>query len=284
MSATRSPPLLHNSGVAWIFPRRVTWRRILRNAQLRRAACWAIHCYIRLVYRTNRWTVEGGEMPRRLIADGRAFIGAFWHGRMLMIPMGWQRMAPMHMLISAHRDGQIIADAVAYFGIQAIAGSTRRGGSAALRNMLKKLKDGDCVAITPDGPRGPAMSVSIGILNAARLAQVPIVPITYATSRRRILASWDHFHVALPFGRGVFLWGEPIEISADLGEAELDDTRRLIEARMVEMVCEADRRVGHEANSTQVPHPSAVWTSPPARARGEGAGEGPSSRQAEKLR
>ena len=58
------------------------------------------------------------------------------------------------------------------------------------------------MAITPDGPRGPAMTVSIGIVNAARLAQVPIVPITYATSRRRMFPSWDHFHLALPFGRG----------------------------------------------------------------------------------
>jgi len=167
-------------------------------------------------------------------------------------------MAPMHMLISAHRDGRIIADAVSYFGIQTIAGSTRRGGSAALRTMLKKLKEGDCVAITPDGPRGPAMSVSIGIVNTARLAEVPVVPITYATSRRRILPSWDDFHVALPFGRGVFLWGEPIEIAPDLGEAELDQTRSLIEARMVEMVREADRRVGHEAKmfcSAQAPPP-----------------------------
>ena len=220
------------------------WRRLLRNARLRHAACWAIHCYIRFVYRTNRWTVENGEWPRRLIAEGRPFIGAFWHGRMMMIPMGWRRMAPMHMLISAHRDGRIIADAVAYFGIAAIAGSTRRGGSAALRTMLKKLKDGDCVAITPDGPRGPAMTASIGIVNAAKLAQAPIVPITYATSRRRIAATWDRFHVALPFGRGVFLWGEPIEIAADLDEAGLEDARRLIEERMVNMVEEADRRVG----------------------------------------
>ena len=72
------------------------------------------------------------------------------------------------------------------------------------------------MAITPDGPRGPAMSVSIGIVNAARLAQVPIVPITYATSRRWIFSSWDHFHVALPFGRGLFLWGTPIEIPLEL--------------------------------------------------------------------
>ena len=88
--------------------------------------------------------------------------------------------------------------------------------------MLKRLKEGDCVGITPDGPRGPAMTASIGIVNVARLARVPIVPITYATSRRRVLATWDRFHLALPFGRGVYLWGEPIEIAAELDEAGLE--------------------------------------------------------------
>ena len=253
------------------------WRRLMRNARLRRAACWAMHRYIRFVYRTNHWTVEGGEAPRRLIAEGRAFIGAFWHGRMMMIPMAWQRMAPMHMLISAHRDGQIIADAVSYFGIRAIAGSTRRGGSAALRNLLKKLKEGDCVAITPDGPRGPAMTVSIGIVNAARLAQVPIVPITYATSRRWMFPSWDHFHVAMPFGRGLFLWGQPIEIAAELDEAGLEHARSLIEARMIEMVDEADRRVGHGVRALQ-PLDARLSSSP--RAGGSGQGKAPSPRQA----
>jgi lysophospholipid acyltransferase (LPLAT)-like uncharacterized protein len=223
------------------------WRRLLHITRLRRAVCWAIHCYILLVYRTNRWSVHNGDWPQRLLAEGRPFIGTFWHGRMLMIPMGWRRMAPMYMLISAHRDGRIIADAVSYFGIGTIAGSTRRGGSAALRVMLKKLKNGECVAITPDGPRGPAMTASIGIVNAARLAQVPIVPITYATSRRRVVATWDRFHIALPFGRGVFLWGEPIEVAAELDARGLEQARLLVERRMVEMVHEADLRVGHRA-------------------------------------
>ncbi len=236
-----------------------------------------MQCYIRFVYRTNRWTVEGGEAPRRLIAEGRAFIGAFWHGRMMMIPMAWQRMAPMHMLISAHRDGQIIADAVSYFGIQAIAGSTRRGGSAAFRNLLKKLKEGDCVAITPDGPRGPAMTVSIGIVNAARLAQVPIVPITYATSRRWMFPSWDHFHVALPFGRGLFLWGQPIEIATDLDETGVEHARSLIEARMIEMVNEADRRIGHGVKALQPPD---ARLSPSPRTRRSGEAKATSPRHA----
>jgi hypothetical protein len=245
MTAALSRPARRNSGAVAGSTVGRLWRRLLGNERIRHTACWAIHWYIRLVYRTNRWTVENGEYPQALLAAGRPFIGAFWHGRMMMIPLGWRRMAPMHMLISAHRDGRIIADAVAYFGIAAIAGSTRRGGSAALRNLLNRLRNGDCVAITPDGPRGPAMRASIGIVNLARLAQVPIVPITYATSRRRIAGTWDQFHVALPFGRGVFLWGEPIEIAAELDDAELENARRLVEDRMAAMVGEADRRVGH---------------------------------------
>jgi lysophospholipid acyltransferase (LPLAT)-like uncharacterized protein len=230
--------------------RRIRWRRrLLGNTRLRRAACWAIHLYIRFVYLTNRWQVEGGDRPRRLRAEGRVFIGAFWHGRMMLIPMAWRQMAPMHMLISAHRDGQLISGAMTYFGIDTIAGSTRRGGSSALRAMLKRLGDGDCVAITPDGPRGPAMTASPGIVNLARLARVPIQPITYATSRRWLLATWDRYHLALPFGRGVILWGEPIEIPADLDATGLDAARRFVEARMNEMVGEADRLVGHRARA-----------------------------------
>jgi hypothetical protein len=88
------------------------------------------------------------------------------------------------------------------------------------------------------------MTASIGIVNVARLAQVPIVPIAYATSRRHIARTWDRFHVALPFGHGVFLWGEPIEVAADLDDAGLETARRLVEERMVELTLEADRRVG----------------------------------------
>jgi 3-deoxy-D-manno-octulosonic-acid transferase len=220
-------------------------RRIVRSDRLRRLLCWGIQLYIRFVYRTNRWTVEGGDIPRELRRAGRPFILAFWHGRLSMIPMAWQRLAPMHMLISAHRDGRIIADAVTYFGVDSIAGSTRRGGSSALRLMLKQLAAGDCVGITPDGPRGPAMQASAGIINVARLAGVPIVPVVFATSRRRVLNSWDRFHLAKPFGRGVFLWGEPIEIDRELDDAGLEQARLLVENRMNELAAEADRQVGH---------------------------------------
>ena len=219
-------------------------RRFVRSDRLRRVLCYSIHLYIRFVYRTNRWSVEGAEHPRLLREAGRPFILAFWHGRLMMIPMAWQRLAPIHMLISAHRDGRIIADAVAHFGVQSVAGSTKRGGSTALRTMVKALAAGDCVGITPDGPAGPAMVASAGIVNVARLSRAPIVPVVFAASRRRTMRSWDRMQIALPFGRGVFIWGAPIEVEKDLDETGVERIRQLVERRMLELTAEAEARVG----------------------------------------
>ena len=192
--------------------------------------CWTIHLYIRLVYATNRWTVEGAEWPRRLRARDAGLFSPSGTAACLMIPMAWQRLAPMHMLISAHRDGRIIADAITYFGVAVDPrlDAARRLDRRCAR-MVKRLEAGECVGITPDGPRGPAMVASSGIVNLARLAGVPIVPVVFATSRRKVLRSWDRFHLALPFGRGVFVWGEPIEIASDLDAAGVEQARLLVE-------------------------------------------------------
>jgi len=221
-------------------------KRWLRSDSCRRILCFVLQLYIRLVHRTSRWSIAGEEHPNALVAQKQPFIVAFWHGRMLMLPLMWARRAPLYMLMSGHRDGRIIAGAVAYFGIGSIEGSTNTGGTAALRAMVRHTRSGACVGITPDGPNGPAMRASEGIVTAARLAQAPIVPMTYATTRRRIMASWDSFHLALPFARGVYLWGKPIAVPAELEAHEIQHWRRLIEERLNELTAEADRQVGRE--------------------------------------
>jgi lysophospholipid acyltransferase (LPLAT)-like uncharacterized protein len=222
-------------------------KKLLRSAGGLRLSSWFGHVYIRFVYATGRWTVEGAAHPRAIRAAGKGFILAFWHGRLLMMPMAWQRLAPMHMLISGHVDGQLIAGAVRHFDIDTVHGSSNDGGSAALRAMVRWLRAGDCVGITPDGPDGPAMRATRGIVAVARLADAPIVPLAYATRARRVLQSWDRFHFPLPFSRGVFLWGEPIEVDADLDEAGIEACRALVEQRLNALTSEADRRMGHEA-------------------------------------
>src|SRR5258708_32551669 len=107
-------------------------RRVLRSDRLRRLLCWVIQLYIRFVYLTNRWSIEGGEIPRGLRDAGQAFILAFWHGRLLMIPMAWQRLAPMDVVISAHRGGPSLADAGTDFAGNSIARSAPGAGAGCV--------------------------------------------------------------------------------------------------------------------------------------------------------
>src|SRR5258707_8209915 len=102
-------------------------QRIVRSDALRRLLCAVIALYIRIVYATSRWTIEGGAAAQRHFRDKRPFILAFLHGRLLMMPMAWPRGVPIHMLISGHRDGRIIADAVGHFGIASIPGPSPPG-------------------------------------------------------------------------------------------------------------------------------------------------------------
>jgi lysophospholipid acyltransferase (LPLAT)-like uncharacterized protein len=223
-------------------------RGFRRSPWLRAVLCWLIQFYIRLVFATNRWRVEGGDIPARLRSIGSeggagGLIIPFWHGRMLMIPCATPRLAPLQMLISGHPDGQLIAGAIRYFDVGYIAGSSRRGGLGASRAMARRLKAGDWVGITPDPPGSPPRTASLGVVKMAQLSGVPIVPLVFATSRRRVLNTRDRFYLSLPFGRGLYLWGEPIEIAADLDDDGLERARRLVELRMNELADEADRRV-----------------------------------------
>ena len=223
------------------------YKRLLRNDAVRGVLCALGAGYIRLVHATSRWRVEGGHIPAAYWDRGEPFIVAYWHGRILMMPYSWRRDRAMSLLISQHPDGQFIARLVGRFGLGTVAGSTRRGGTAALRAMLRVLKAGGHVGITPDGPRGPRMRASIGVVDVARLSGAAIVPAAYATSRRRVLSSWDRFVVALPFSRGVFVWGAAVEVPRDADAAACERLRRTLEERLNAATAEADRLVGQTA-------------------------------------
>jgi hypothetical protein len=220
-------------------------KKLTSAESVRSVLCWVGAQYIRLVHRTSRWEVIGGEVPAERWARGEPFILAFWHGRILMMPYCWPRQQPISMLISQHRDGQIIAQTVSHFGIDTIVGSSSKGGLAALRALMRTLKSGCCVGITPDGPRGPLMRASDGVVQVARLSGVPVIPCTFSVRRRRLLSSWDRFVVALPFSSGVFVWGQPISVPADGSPAEVERFRVAIEDSLNAICEQADRRTGH---------------------------------------
>lgn len=220
-------------------------KRALRSGLLRDWLCRLAASYIRFVRWSGEWRVEGEDVRDRLVAGGKPFIVCFWHGRLLMMPPFWPRTLRMNMLISRHRDGQIIARTIRHFGMSAIPGSTRKGGPLALRAMLRTLREGECAGVTPDGPRGPRMRANAGVVHAARLAGVVVVPSALAAERRVIIDSWDRFLVPLPFSRGVVRWGEPVTVPADADDEAVEAARRELERRMNDMTRELDSRFGH---------------------------------------
>ena len=220
-------------------------KRITRSDAVRGFLCWLGAQFIRFVRVTGDWRVEGGQAPAALWEQGKPFILAFWHGRIMMMPYCWRRDKAINMLISQHRDGQFIARTVAHFGIDTVAGSSSKGGSAALRSMLRSLKQGECVGITPDGPRGPRMRASDGIVHVARMSGVPVIPCGFSAKKRKVLGSWDRFTVAFPFSTGLFVWGEPIRVPADATPEQLDEARLAIEAGLTRVTQSADRAMGH---------------------------------------
>jgi len=211
---------------------------------IRRFACFLLACYITLLFRTGRWTILNDAQAKRYWEDGQAFILCFWHGRLLMMPYSWRRRCQIHMLISAHRDGKLIANTVAHFGIKTAEGSSTRGGAAALRVMVKALKQGEWVGITPDGPSGPRMRVGGGAIDIARIAQVPILPASFGIEKGKVLKSWDRFLLGFPFSKGVFIWGDPIVLAKDANPEAREQARQQLETALNKITAEADRLTG----------------------------------------
>jgi lysophospholipid acyltransferase (LPLAT)-like uncharacterized protein len=206
------------------------------------AAAAAAH--IRAVRATTRWQTVNGAAAAAAWRGEVPVIVAFWHNRLMMMPYCWPSPEPFHMLISAHPDGRLIARTVAHFGIDAIAGSSRRGGSEALRTLVRKIKAGESVGITPDGPRGPRFRAGDGAVQLARLSGAPILPAAVGVSRRMVLSTWDRLIVALPFGRGAMVWGEPLVVPRDADDAAIAQYRHRLENEMGRVTEMADRLAG----------------------------------------
>ena len=166
--------------------------------------------YVRLVAATSRRTLTGEEGFRAVRAR-RPYILAFWHSRLVLMPYAYPdgRVA---VVTSRHRDAEMLRRMLASFGLEFVVGSSTAGGVAALRDMIRRVQAGFDIGIAPDGPRGPRRRVKPGVIAAARLAGVPIVPVTVSASRARRLRSWDRTLVPFPFGRVRIAYGTPMEV------------------------------------------------------------------------
>ncbi len=220
--------------------------------------------YMSLIKATTRWEVRGIEHAQPLWDTGDGVITGVWHGRILMTIAAWpKQVQPPAILISRSREGDVVTKVARHHKIGVVRGSSRnkkktkdKGGLSAFREMVRWVEGGGCMALTPDGPRGPRMRVGMGAIKLARATGAPILGLAWSTSNAIILKSWDRFMLPLPFGKGVIVWAEPVSVAPDADKDALEAARALLETRMITANMEADLACRAEA-VTAAPRPDA---------------------------
>jgi lysophospholipid acyltransferase (LPLAT)-like uncharacterized protein len=191
-----------------------------------------------------RATLRVEQLNGRYYADLKArrvpILFALWHGRMFL-PINAHRNESIATMASQSEDGNIIARWLEGNGYLVTRGSTTRGGSEALRRMVRHVRSGHNVALTVDGPRGPARVVQAGVVRLARITHAWILPISFSSSWPLFLASWDRHLVPKPFSRNVVAYGEPFAVPYNMSD---ETALAKIAAALDQVTAEADESAG----------------------------------------
>ena len=185
---------------------------------LERLSMWLVPLLLAYIQRIYGLTIRHIEIDKEHIEqlrnEGRPWIFSIWHTNVLFSSY-LLRKERLYGLVSQSKDGEMITRVLQHFGHDTIRGSSSKGGAQGLRKIIKTLKKGHLVAMTPDGPRGPALELKEGIIHAARASGAPIVPFYYAaTTQWTLHKSWDQHMIPKPFSTLVASYGPPIDVKS----------------------------------------------------------------------
>ncbi len=217
-------------------------KQILQSAAVQSIISAVVSAYAATCRLTSRVHYHGLDNAAEHWRAGRPVILSIWHGRLLLMPYLFKGVnKPPYALISDHRDGQLISKSASWFNVRTVHGSTAKGGARALKEMLRLARDGHTLFITPDGPRGPRMQATSGVVDVARISGLAIIPCTISTSHGRFAKSWDRFLLPYPFGTIHILFGAPVVVAKDTDKASKAATVKSLEQEMIRLQREADR-------------------------------------------
>jgi hypothetical protein len=172
-------------------------------------------------------------------APQEKIIFAIWHNRLALALTLYRRYVmrrdpdrQLVALVSASRDGGLLTGVLELFGAQPVRGSSSRRGAQALRELVVWGRRGHDLAITPDGPRGPCYHVQDGVISAAQMTGLPIVPVSYHLNWKIRLKSWDRFQIPLPFACCEVTLGRAIRVPRETDNAGREALRLKLETAL----------------------------------------------------
>lgn len=169
-------------------------------------------------------------------SDPQIFV--FWHEG-LMAPIHMRGHCNLAMLISQHRDAEILGRVALHLGFKTVRGSSTRGGIAALMEMMK-LGRTTHLTITPDGPRGPRRQMAPGAVYLASRTGMPIVCLGIGYDRPWRANSWDRLAIPRPFSRCRGVIGPALHLPRDLDPDGVEHYRFEVERMLNRLTLEAE--------------------------------------------
>ena len=217
-------------------------KTVVRSPRVQGVLARLMAAYLHLALTTTRWRFINREPVDATVASPNGFIACFWHGRIPLGPACREVLAhkPRKVIMSLSPDGEFIVKTMERLSFPAIRGSSSRrqdkadakGGAAAMRESLRCLRAGGCVAITPDGPRGPTERMATGPVTLARASGAPVYLFGLHCRPGFQLKSWDRTLFPVPFGRGAVVFDGPLHAPRDADDAQVEAIRLDWQARL----------------------------------------------------
>ena len=194
------------------------------------------------VYFTSKKEISGLDILKKYARKSAIFV--FWHGRTMMLsPVIAINRVRGYAIADPRKDGRAIAKMEKLFGLKTIYGSSANGGVSVLKRGVSVLNKGkDCLALSPDGPRGPSMRFHDGALYFAKMTGAPIIPVCYSSSRPWFLNRWDRYLLTKPFSVIAGDVGNPIFIDRKTKIEDFEKIRKKLEDLMIKQAYNLDKR------------------------------------------
>ena len=168
-----------------------------------------VYAALYFVKTTSNWKGINESIIQNEIKNNKSLIVLIWHNQLMGSTFSWKFKPKLRPIATSHRDGQLSILVQRKFGLDPLLRDKNKP-TTLIKNISLASKNGDCIYITPDAPHGPAYQINTNIFKLASKFKMKVVFLTFKTNKFFQLNNWDKLKIPMPFGKGIFYWGEKV--------------------------------------------------------------------------
>ncbi len=217
-------------------------KRINKSSIGQKILGFFIFVITKFIFYSIRWNCLDLNNKNLIFKSKKTYIFCCWHNKLFLGPHFLPKHLTHNVLISGHSDALVTVILLKLLKLKIVFGSSMKGGTKAFLKLVKSIREGECVSITPDGPRGPREKVKEGIIKLAQVTGAPIIPLVWNTEKYKILDSWDKFVIPYPFSKGSYIFGKAIFIERKLSENQFEAKKQKVENTLKKLTLLSEKK------------------------------------------